>query len=443
MNLILVRKISRAQRLASPSVILLLFWLFAFAHYGYRYILGYGGPFAVAGYTPTPIAFQILKDIALATLLLLALALVLKRRGGTGISRWYFPVATLAAAALATGLVASLWNAARGEPLGTTLLFGFRYPWLYTVMLVLAPVFVPPESVKRFLFRFADLALWMSLPYWLVQVALYYAVGRLPWNAYPGSPRFGGIMDDPNGYGIFCVFLFAILLSGRVRFKTFKLAALTVMILMTFSLSAYGALGLFGGLVLLRHLLVKVVRVKRVRARVAFPLLTGALALLAGALVYLASPAAAAHAAHAARWWEGKLPSVLLHLEDFFASSAQVVGAAPDDFLFGDASSFSENYYLYLWQNSGLAGILLLLALVAPLLWLALTATTPLYRNVGLFALTILIAANVIPYLQVYPINLYFWSSLGLTAHALLGRTALSAPSAELAPRIRRDLLNR
>lgn len=423
MNVTLWRRIPKARKLDGPSVLLLLFWIFAFAHYGYRYLLGYGGSFAVPGYSPTPLAFQIIKDVALAALALAALALVLKRRGATGLTRAYFPVALLIALALSAGLASSLWNAAEGGALAETLLLGFRYPWLYALVIVLAPVFVAPARVGRFFFRFADLAFWLSLPYWLVQVALYYGTGRLPWNSYPGSPRFGGILDDPNGYGIFCVLLVAIMLSGPVRYRGFKLVMLTTMILMTVSLSSYGALVLLALLIAGRALLVRGMRGERLRAAPAYALISLALTALAGLALLLASPTTAA-AAQAERWWEGKLPSVRLHIEDFFDSSMQVMSTDAGTFLLGNARSFSENYYLYLWQNTGLIGVLLLAAVLAPLLWLTLTAREPLYRNLGFFALTVLVASNVIPYLRVYPINFFFWGALGLAAHALLGRRA-------------------
>ena len=54
------------------------------------------------------------------------------------------------------------------------------------------------EYIELTIQRFASVAFWIAFMFWVVTVFLYYSEGRLPNNSFPGTPRFGGIIDYPN-----------------------------------------------------------------------------------------------------------------------------------------------------------------------------------------------------------------------------------------------------
>jgi hypothetical protein len=108
---------------------------------------------------------------------------------------------------------------------------------LFSLILVLAVDTVSITAIDKYL--------WLLLAYafasTLIEVFLFVAFGRLPAMAYPGTylVRFGGFLDDPNG---FAAILFLLMGWSRMRFKGRKrfliLAGLFISLLLTQSWTA-------------------------------------------------------------------------------------------------------------------------------------------------------------------------------------------------------------
>lgn len=124
--------------------------------------------------------------------------------------------------------------------------------WLFfSLVLTWSTESISIYSIERF-FRFLFV---FSLITTLVQVTLFFAIGRLPALAYSGGfvVRFGSFLDDPNGFAAICFLLLGWALSrfrGSRRF--WIIVSILLMLILTQSWTAivflFGAL-LFGMLV--------------------------------------------------------------------------------------------------------------------------------------------------------------------------------------------------
>ena len=95
--------------------------------------------------------------------------------------------------------------------------------------------------------RYFKVVFWLALMSDLIQVALFVLFGRLPALAYKESVsvRFGGFLDDPNGFG---AILFLLMGWSFYRFngkkRIFMQLALVILLLLTQSLTSIGFLGI-------------------------------------------------------------------------------------------------------------------------------------------------------------------------------------------------------
>jgi hypothetical protein len=85
--------------------------------------------------------------------------------------------------------------------------------------------------------RMITIGAWVLLISNVIAIGNYYITGRLPALGYEGGlVRFGGFWDDPNAFGIICVFLFYYFASqGKILLSLFTV----ISILFTFSFTAY------------------------------------------------------------------------------------------------------------------------------------------------------------------------------------------------------------
>jgi len=81
--------------------------------------------------------------------------------------------------------------------------------------------------------------------YSLVQIACYFAFGRVPSLAYPGGlTRFGGGWDDPNGFGAFLILPLLVVLSRRfVNRITRYIGLITILTLLALTISGTAIVG--------------------------------------------------------------------------------------------------------------------------------------------------------------------------------------------------------
>ncbi len=393
---------------------LLALLVFAVAHYAYRYVLQVSEDATSPRYHDTPPALSLLKDAALALFLLATLWRFTARR--LRFARRHALLFQLAVAVHLWALISVVVHVLNGEAFASALL-AYRYLWLYSAMIPLV-LLLPRERAHVTLRLLARALLPLLSVFWLLTVWLYVARGRLPALSYPGNVRFGGILDDPNGYGVLCVFLLAAL-WGRVRWPW--LLALLVMILGTRSLSAALSLLVFTLVALWpraarfvtahvnrRHPAPLQLRIRRALfLRLAF--YAAVLPPVAGVAFYAWVRISAALGS----WWSAKQGSLEAHASDVPRALAQLGERNALELLFG-GGGFSENLYLYALLNFGVFGLTLLLLLAGLLVVSALTSCDPLAYRLGAWGVSVLAASFAIPYLQVYPVNLLFWTGLTL-----------------------------
>ena len=80
------------------------------------------------------------------------------------------------------------------------MLLSIRSLWVPT-LLVLIVELIPRKQAGVVLLRVGQVLTPIVLLFQAVTVVLYLVAHRLPALSYVGNPRFGGILDDPNGYG--------------------------------------------------------------------------------------------------------------------------------------------------------------------------------------------------------------------------------------------------
>lgn len=93
--------------------------------------------------------------------------------------------------------------------------------------------------------RFLSLFYIFSIAYEIIQLLLFFLIGRLPALAYENSisVRFGGPWDDPNGWGIALSFFipFSYFYYRRKLFKQINFLTGIIMLVLTQSLTAIGS----------------------------------------------------------------------------------------------------------------------------------------------------------------------------------------------------------
>lgn len=214
--------------------------------------------------------------------------------------------------------------------------------------------------------------------------------------AYAADRR--SLPTDPNGYGVVCVLMLALLWENARRRW---LLALGINVLMTVSLSAYAVLGIFLTLQFMRR-----APALRARTLLTLSLATGlaSAALYAGWLRY---------SIQIVDWWKHKSRSVADHAESSSSFGQQVASWNWAELLVG-VRGFSETQALLTFYQSGAIGLSFQLLLAGAVVLLALRSRW----SVGAWGLAVLFASSFIPYLHVYPVSVLFWAVLGLTVRA-------------------------
>ena len=321
-----------------------IFWaalLFCTVYQSYRYPLKYSSSGTSPTYSDTPLAFQLVKFLVAIALCMLS-AVYIPRRS-LAFRKWAF--ATLILCLSLYPIVKALGGDAEDKVSYLNVAF---WP-LACLILVLAVDRVSVKAVDRF-FRFVLIYALLSD---LVQIVLFFTIGRLPALAHAGSLsiRFGGFIDDPNGFAALLYMLAGwayYRFTGRRFFVT--MTALLFCILFTQSFTAVGFLALIASLLVARALL----RPRKL-------LLTVCLgAVVAVALVAVWSPLSQVIGTLA----QGRSNSVDQHLSQL----TSVTLASPLWWLFGDTTySQFESWWGSSLINFGTPWYLLSLGLVATL----------------------------------------------------------------------------
>lgn len=390
---------------AKPSTYLVLCWCLSIAQYGYRYLLQVNDNRTSnnAYYSMTPWYLSILKFEILAALLLYgvyhALSRHTPRARDTGLI-----VAVSWAAFLSSAIILSVRLGVNTEA-GIELIQTYIHFWPYFLLTGLLPLIVSPGQILPSLYRFSIVGFWLCLPYWMMTVSLYYALKRYPALSWPGHLRFGGILDDPNAYGVLMSFLAILALELRGPLWRFRSFSCVVMLLMTQSFSSYA-------LLVFMTVFYIVDRLRPTRGSRWFRPVMGLL-LLATALVLIFVAASAADdfvATELARIWRFKQTSVWVHLE-YLKFPADLASADVFSWFFG-STGHSENVFNAVLLNFGVLGAFTYGTSLLVFFVSAVRTKSRWTRVMLVWVLAVVVDSAATPYLAVFPTNLLLWTLL-------------------------------
>jgi hypothetical protein len=358
------------------------FWVLAISLYAYRYLLQVNDPKTSQLYSATPVLLSAIKYALLAAFTLYALT----RRA---LIRWRFSWQIVGGCFVCLILVLSARICiSHGDVSRDTAVCAAEFiPWMCSVFLV-PLVLKPYHSVDATFSAFERVSFWIAWPFWCITVVLAFAGVRYPALSYPGLLlRFGGIIDDPNGYAVLC--LLWLMLSCRHRMGHWRLRTLwyVVMLLMTLSIAGY-----LTALVMLVYKLAAWTGKIRLRTvRIGF-----ACALIACAIPFYRMEQAAEKLRGL---YEAKNTSAETHVADLVPKLDDDLA----DALLG-RGGFSENFYWRIMANFGLIG--LIVVGITVVVWVMKAG------SLAPWAVALLIGSNGIAYLLVFPVSLIWWSAI-------------------------------
>jgi hypothetical protein len=357
-------------------------WVLAIAQYAYRYILQVNDPRTSHLYSATPPLLSAIKYGLLAAFAVYALT-----RRPVLPWRIYWRIIAGCFATLILVLCVRIYISHGNVSRDTMVCASEFIPWMCSVFLIPAAL-GSQHSIDRTFSAFERVSFWVVWPFWCVTVLLAITGVRYPALSYPGLLlRFGGIIDDPNGYAVLC--LLWLTLSWRYRAGHWRLRTLWyfVMLLMTLSISGY----VTAFVMLLCRLAAWTGTIKLQTVKIGF-----ACALIACAIPFYRME----NAAEKLRaLYESKNNSAETHFVDLVPRLDEDL----TDALFG-RGGFSENFYWRIMANFGLIGLIAVGS--TAVIWVMKAG------SLASWAVALLIGSNGIAYLLVFPVNLIWWSAI-------------------------------
>lgn len=193
----------------------------------HRYIFQYNSEGTSPTYTNTPTVWKLGKYLLVPIILGIYFA-TLSYSNKT--NKWFLPIYSLVIFIL-------LVNVLNGVLYGEFNTDETGYCFWFLVMI---PYWFSPNSVFTTKINYHKLITWSAIILYIsngIAVGNYYLNGRLPALGYEGGlVRFGGFWDDPNAFGIICVFYFYYFINRKKYLLTLSAVAC---ILLTFSFTAY------------------------------------------------------------------------------------------------------------------------------------------------------------------------------------------------------------
>ncbi len=286
-------------------------------------------------------------------------------------------------------------------------------PWM-AIVLCFPFVFRRKDSLRRTLLVFERIAFWVVFPFWLMTVTLAASGIRYPALSYPGLlVRFGGILDDPNGYACVCLLLILLAISFRVAHWRLRVFVYVLMLMGTLSLAGY-----------LTGIVIWLCSVPSfLRYRVSHGRRLGTMcAIFAFVMISLAALAVFWERNQdifdvASTLYSGKINSTSAHLSDLSPDGAALDISSPVAVLCG-TGGFSENFYWRVLANFGWCGLLAVVVALASWNYFALRQAQQWNRFLCPWSIGVLIGSNGIAYLLTFPLNLVYWSLLALMVWA-------------------------
>jgi hypothetical protein len=395
-----------------PCWPLIVVWTLSAVQYSYRYILQVNDPRSSRLYGPTPAALSALKYEILVAFAIYGLFRLWRRDSTIGKR---YRILLYATGGLMLGLASVVVVRVFLAPgvVDETLLCALEFiPWIGSVFLV--PLVVAPQhSAAQTLLIFERLMFWVVFPFWLVTLVLAIGGIRYPNLSSPGVLlRFGGIMDDPNGYA--CLILLLMVLCAKDRRGAWKSRLLTYFVMLAGTLS-------FAGYAAALVMCIALVLLRLARSRSALKVgwrraLTVCVVVTAAGMALVALYQASEVFDQLSTLLEAKSTSSETHVSDLSPDKEMLDLSSPIDFLCG-IGGFSENLYWRILVNLGWAGLFQAVVLVG--IWTySLFAHLPKWRtSIGVWCIGVLFGSNGIAYLLTFPLNLLYWSILALLVY--------------------------
>lgn len=369
-----------------------VFWLgvvLCVGYLAYRYPLQINDSGTSSTYSDTPAVLQAGKFILAVPLIILSLMQWISN--SLRLSKW-----SIALCALFLCTFSCMKLLQQNDTQYINLMF-----WLFFGMSLVLGVGEITISAVDSCFR---VLLWYSFATTIVQVGLFAAFGRLPALAFAGTyaVRFGGFIDDPNG---FAAILFLLMGWAHERYRGgswfMVLGALTICLFLT---QSWTAIAFFFGLVFLMALIRSLKRP-----------LTATLAIAAAPVLGFVA------------WRLVPLFQAGFFLEMLDRKQSSIEGHIfPWDFWFSRwkdwalLGDWKYNSYESWWQaamvNFGLVWCVAYLALVTALVVVICRAyskaapeSKPVFAGLMLFGLYFLIGSFNLPFPIVFPVNALFF----------------------------------
>ena len=392
-----------------PCRPLVWLWILSIAQYSYRYILQVNDPNTSHQYNSTPPLLSAIKYGLLFGFVLYAVVYL----GGRTISvnRTYRALAYLTVSALITLSAVLILRLAfdPGSFEETVTCAVQLIPWMASVFLI-PLVFKPDHSVSLTLITFERIAFWIAFPFWVITVVLAIYGLRYPALSYPGLLiRFGGILDDPNGYACLCLLLLVICCAFRKAAWKTRAGIYIVMLIATLSVSGY-----ITAVIILICLAPSVFLGRfAVSSRLIKICVACVLAIIVAAILGIIVSSNELVNDAIASLYSAKTNSATVHISDLLPDEATWDASSPFVLLFG-SGGFSENFYWRVLANFGWVGLIAVVAILCSWTYCALRRVRGWEYSVGTWTIGILLGSNGIAYILTFPLNLIYWSLVAL-----------------------------
>lgn len=396
-----------------PCWALIWLWLLSIGQYSYRYILQVNDARTTSYYESTPPALSAIK-YGIFLLFVFYAGGQFFRAPAWSSARFRRLAQLTAGGILILGTVLLIRAAFLPGDLAETSLCAMQLlPWLASTLL--APFFVKrKQSVLSTLVVFEQIAFWLIFSFWMLTVSLALAGVRYPALSYPGVLlRFGGILDDPNGYACLCLLLMMLALGTRHRRWMLRSFIYGIMLAATFSLTGYVTALIIGFCLAV----FRIYRTRRSRARwlligTVFCGLTLTLVVLLPSMYNVSQTMAVFDDLYST-----KGSSATTHLLDLLPTEATLQESSLIGVLFG-TGGFSENFYWRVLANFGVVGLLVVTVLLATWCYAGFALNERWRRTITAWNIGVLVGSNGIAYLLTFPVGLIFWSTTAFLLYA-------------------------
>lgn len=410
----------------------LVFLYISQLYYSYRYIFKVNSTTTSPTYADTSFSEKIIKYILTLVLFLLIIAclfLVQKYKarikeviasrkyllGYLVIFFVYIFVDMLAVHGISTTLLKS------------SVAYDYLFKFIIFVPFVLIPLFLDKELLKKYWMQFLYFSFIFQAFYTLVEQLLYTFFNRLPALAYAGGTiRFGGAWDDPNGVSLFYILFIIFLIFYESKLPAWlRYLLLATAVYLLFLALSFTSLFLLIIICIIaavkKHTTYGLVLFGIVFVMFLFEILTPS-GFQSAVITKIPSAEQHIYAITGIKLPEKKIQTGNGTTVPAVAYPAQATSPRVSlvSRLFGEKQPvFSEDFYTQYYKNFGFIGLGMLCVLfgyaVKKIVQDARASIDDGFTfSAFLFVILTIIGSIGIPFLQVFPVNVYFWICFGI-----------------------------